>query len=162
MLAVTCSKTIPYPFQVVLAQYFDYEHVKFVHPRTLGEYHLVETRGNVIVYEQLWPRRFLMRRRSLVRQTFQPPNEIWFDFLQGRYKGVRVHSVLHEHAASTCVEETYYVNVPDWAWLRAWLARSIVRKVDQIWDEDLCVKVCRGGWPGIPALRNDQFLMPNV
>ena len=69
MLAATYTKIIPYPFEVVLAQYFDYEHVKYVHPQTLGEYHLVETRGNMIVYEQVWPRYFFLRRRSLVKQT---------------------------------------------------------------------------------------------
>jgi len=159
MLAITCTKVIPHPFEVVLGQYFDYEHVKFVHPQTLGEYHLVETRGNTIVYEQLWPRRFLLRRRSLVKQTFYPPNEIRFDFLQGRYRGTKVHSVLREHVAGTLVKETYFVNVPDWAWLRNWLTRSIVRQVDQIWDEDLRVKVCHGGWPGIP--RQDAVLSPS-
>src|SRR5579862_5209159 len=118
MLAVTYTKLIPYSFPVVLSQYFDYEHVKYVHPETLGEYHLVETRGNVIVYEQLWPRRFFRRRRSLVRQTFCPPNEIWFDFLRGQHRGVRVRSLLHEQADATSVEETYYLQLPDWSWLR--------------------------------------------
>ena len=146
MLAVTYTKIIPYPFDIVLSQYFDYEHVKYVHPTTLGEYHLVETRGNVIVYEQLWPRRFLVRRRSLVRQTFCPPGEIRFDFLRGLHKGVQVRSLLHEHGAETRVEETYYLRLPDWPWL----SQSIMRKVDLIWDEDLRVKVCQGGWPGIP------------
>jgi hypothetical protein len=150
MLSVSYSKVIPYPFEAVLSQYFDYEHVKYVHPETLGEYHLVQTRGNVIVYEQVWPRRLLIRRRSLVKQEFIPPNEIWFDFVSGLYRGVRVHSLLHEHAEGTRVEETYHLPWPEWAWLRAWIARSIIRKVDLIWEEDLRVKVCRGGWPGIP------------
>jgi hypothetical protein len=150
MLAVTYTKVIPYPFDIVLSQYFDYEHVKYVHPQTLGEYHLVESRGNAIIYEQLWPRRFFLRRRSLVQQTFFPPSEITFDFLQGQHKGVRVRSVLHEQADGIRVEETYFVPLPDWGWLRTWLTRSIVRKVDQIWDEDLRVKVCHGGWPGVP------------
>ena len=79
-----------------------------------------------------------------------PPNEIWFDFVSGLYRGVRVHSLLLEHAEGTRVEETYHLPWPAWAWLRAWIARSIIRKVDLIWEEDLRVKVCRGGWPGIP------------
>jgi len=95
MLAVTHSTLIPYPFDVVLSQYFDFEHVQFVHPETLGEYHLVETRGNVIVYEQLWPRRFLIRRRSLVRQEFLPPNQVRFEFLRGLYRGVRGEAEHH-------------------------------------------------------------------
>jgi hypothetical protein len=150
MLSVSYAKIIPYSFEVVLSQYFDYEHVKYVHPHTLGEYRLVETRGNVIIYEQLWPRRFFVRRRSLVRQEFLPPNEIWFDFLKGLYRGVRVHSLLEEHADGTRVEETYHMRLPDWSWLRSLVSRSIVRKVEQIWEEDLRVKVCRGGWPGVP------------
>ena len=48
MLSVSYSKIIPCAYDVVLSQYFDYEHIQFVHPTTLGEYHLVETRGNVI------------------------------------------------------------------------------------------------------------------
>lgn len=150
MLAITYSRLIPYPFEVVLAQYFDYEHVKYVHPDTLGEFLLVETRGNTIVYEQRWPRRFFMRRRSLVRQDFLPPNEIWFEFIGGRHRGVRVHSLLHDQGTETRVEETYLLNLPDWAWLRTWIGRSVTRQVDRIWEEDLRVKVCRGGWPGIP------------
>jgi hypothetical protein len=150
MLAVTYTKIVPYPFDVVISQYFDYEHVKYVHPQTLGEYHLVETRGNVLIYEQLWPRHFLIRSRSLVRQTFDPPNDIRFDFIRGRYKGVSVRSLLYEHADGTRVEETYYLKWPNWSWLRALISPSIVRKVNQIWDEDLRVKVCRGGWPGVP------------
>ncbi len=150
MMQVSYAKIIPHPFEVVLSQYFDYEHVKYVHPHTLGEYHLVECRGNVIVYEQLWPRRFLVRRRSLVRQEFHPPNVIWFDFVRGMYRGIRVRSLLEEHPGGTRVEETYYLRVPDWKWLRSLVVRSIVRKVEQVWEEDLRVKVCHGGWPGVP------------
>src|SRR5262245_53715030 len=97
MMRITYTKIIPYPFEVVLSQYFDYEHVKYVHPHTLGEYHLVENRGNVIVYEQLWPRFWFVQRRSLVRQEFLPPNEIRFDFVRGLHRGVSVHSLLEEH-----------------------------------------------------------------
>lgn len=150
MLSVNYSKIIPYPLEVVLSQYFDFEHVKFVHPETLGEFHLVETRGNVILYEQLWPRRFLIRRRSLVKQEFFPPNEIRFDFLGGLYKGVHVHSLLHEHAQGTRVEETYYLRLPDWSWLKNWLTPKIMQVVNRVWEEDLQVKICRGGWPGVP------------
>jgi hypothetical protein len=150
MLDVFYSKVIPYPFEVVLSQYFDYEHVKFVHPDSLGEFHLVETRGNVILYEQLWPRRWLRRRRSLVRQEFFPPGEIHFEFLGGLYKGVQVHSLLKPHPEGTLVEETYSMPLPNWGWLKNWVAPSVVRQVERIWDEDLRVQVCHGGWPGVP------------
>jgi hypothetical protein len=150
MMRVTYAKIIPYPFDIVLSQYFDYEHVRYVHPHTLGEYHLVESRGNVIVYEQLWPRAWFLRRRSVVRQEFFPPNEILFDFVAGRYRGVQVRSLLQEHPQGTCVEETYLLRLPDWAWLRSLVQRNIIEKVEVIWEEDLRVKVCHGGWPGIP------------
>jgi hypothetical protein len=69
MLDVRYQKLIPYPFEVVLGQYYDYEHIRFVHPETLGEYRLVERDGSSVVYEQVWPRRLGRRPRSLVRQT---------------------------------------------------------------------------------------------
>ena len=65
MLEITYQKVIPYTVDVVLSQYYDYEHIMHVHPHTLGEYHLVEVRGNTAVYEQVWPRGFLGRARSL-------------------------------------------------------------------------------------------------
>jgi hypothetical protein len=152
MLEVTYDKVIPYPVDVVLSQYYDYEHIRHVHPNTLGEYHLVEVRGPVVVYEQVWPRRFLRRARSLVRQELVGPNEIWFHFLRGRYRGIRVHTVLQKHAEGTLVVETYYLRLPGWRWLRELVRRNIIRKVEAIWEEDLKVKVCRGGWPGVPRL----------
>ena len=152
MLEVTYEKVIPYPVDVVLSQYYDYEHIRHVHPQTLGEYHLVEVRGPLAVYEQVWPRRLLVRARSLVRQEFIPPNKILFNFLRGRYRGIKVQTVLEQHPEGTLVVETYFLRLPGWRWLGRLLRRLIMRKVDAVWDEDLKVKVCRGGWPGVPRL----------
>lgn len=150
MLAVNYRKLIPYPLEVVLGQYYDYEHIEHVHPDTLGEYRVVEEQGNVLVYEQIWPRRFFRRPRSLVRQTRLAANEIEFVFVAGRHQGVRVHTVLREHPEGTLVDETYSMRLPDWGWLRRIVEKGVARSVERIWKEDLDVEVCHGGWPGVP------------
>lgn len=160
MLTIRYQKMIPCPFEVVLGQYFDYEHIKYVHPKTLGEYRLVEQRRNVIYYEQLWPKNLLGRGRSLVRHEFEPPNAMWFVFESGRYKGNKVFTKILASADSTLVDETYYMPLPNWSWLARLIRPWVMRKVDRIWDEDLAVSVAHGGWPGVPhqpkAVRSGQ------
>jgi nitrite reductase/ring-hydroxylating ferredoxin subunit len=161
VLAIPYTKVIPYPFEVVLDQYFDYEHIAHVHPQTLGEYVLVEQSADRIVYDQRWPPDCFGRRRvSRVVQTFQPPGEMWFEFVSGRHRGTRVHSVLCPQGPETEVRETYYLpGLPNWPVLR-WLIRPLVlRQVDRIWDEDLQVGVCIGGWPGTPG-RQPEAAVP--
>lgn len=150
MLSVTYSKLIPYPFEVVLGQYYDYEHIEHVHPDTLGQYQLVSVEGDRVVYDQIWPGR--RRRRSRVEQRLVSPNEIWFEFKEGRYRGTKVRSLLEARGENaTQVEETYFLpGLPDWRWLERLILPNIARRVDLIWDEDLGVEVCRGGWPGLP------------
>ena len=48
VLEIPYVTIIPYPFAVVLDQYFDFEHVAHVHPTSLGEYVLVENTGKRI------------------------------------------------------------------------------------------------------------------
>lgn len=152
MLAVPYRKVIPYAFDVVLSQYFDYEHIEHVHPETVGRYRLVESAGNRIVYEQIWPDRLRGKRRSLVEHLFQPPGEMWFTFLEGRHRGVRVHTRLTPSGDATIVDETYEIpHLPDWGWLRRLARPFVVAPVERIWDEDLAVEVCRDGWPGVPG-----------
>lgn len=154
MLRIPYVKVIPYPFAVVLEQYFDFEHVAHVHPGSLGEYVLVENAGHRIVYDQLWPPgRRGRRATSRVVQTYQPPGDIRFEFVSGKYRGTRVHSRLRPHAGGgTEVTETYSVLLlPDWGLVRWLVAPSVIRRVDRIWDEDLRVGVCVGGWPGVPG-----------
>ena len=150
MLEVSYRKVIPYPLEVVLGQYWDWEHIAVVHPDTLGEYRLVSAEGDSAVYEQIWPRRLLRRRRSRVRQTQVSANEIEFVFLAGLHRGVRVRTVLEEHPDGTLVDETYTMNLPDWRWLKPLLAKVVMKSVERIWGEDLGVEVCHGGWPGRP------------
>lgn len=158
MLEVTYEKLIPYPFDVVLSQYFDYEHIAHVHPTTLGEYRLVERAGNRIVYDQIWPAGLFGRRRvSRVAQEFFPPNRTTFEFMAGRHRGTRVETTLtqapsDEAGDGTLVREIYHVpGLPNWAWLRPLVRPFMVRVIERVWDEDLGVEVCYGGWPGIPG-----------
>ncbi|MBI3407099.1 MAG: hypothetical protein HY040_01920 [Planctomycetes bacterium] len=150
MLEIIYVKVLPFPVDVILSQYYDYEHVAHVHPTTLGEFHLVSVHGNVAVYEQHWPRRWFLRARSLVRQEFTPPNEIWFHFIRGRHKGVKVHTRLHADSQGTRVEERYLLPYPNWNWLRRIVKKWVDHNVERIWEEDLSVGICRGGWPGVP------------
>jgi nitrite reductase/ring-hydroxylating ferredoxin subunit len=149
MLSVSYRKLVPYPFDVVLGQYYDHEHIAHVHPNTLGEYRLVSVEGDRVVYDQIWPGR--RARSSRVEQRLVAANEIWFEFVAGRYRGTRVRSLLEPRGDATLVDETYFLpGLPDWRWLRRLVLPSIARRVDRIWDEDLSVEVCRGGWPGLP------------
>jgi nitrite reductase/ring-hydroxylating ferredoxin subunit len=159
MLAVNYKKVVPCSLEVVLSQYYDYEHISEVHPETLGEYRLVSNEDGRAVYEQVWPQRRGRRRTSLVEHTFSPPNEMRFRFLQGLYRGVEVETRLVEHEDGTLVDETYYLpGLPNWPWLARLARPSIVRRVDQVWDEDLKVEVCHGGWPRVPRAAVDSLL----
>lgn len=152
MLQVPYRKIIRYAFQVVLEQYFDFEHIAHVHPTTLGEYVLVENAGRRIVYDQHWPANRKGRRAtSRVVQTYQPPGDIWFEFVAGKHQGTKVFSQLRPHAGGTEVNETYFVPwLPNWGIVRRLVAPAVYRQVDRIWEEDLQVGVCIGGWPGVP------------
>ncbi len=154
MLQIPYVKTIPYPFAVVLDQYFDFEHIAHVHPTTLGEYILVENAGRRIVYDQHWPAdRKGRRATSRVVQMYQPPSDISFEFVAGKHKGTKVFSQLRPHADGTLVSETYHLPwLPNWGWLRRLIAPAVIKQVERIWDEDLAVGVCIGGWPGTPGL----------
>ncbi|MEM6705751.1 MAG: hypothetical protein AAF690_23750 [Acidobacteriota bacterium] len=66
MLRVQYTKLVPYPYDVVFSQYWDYEHIEHVHPDSLGEYRLVKQEKDLAIYEQLWPERRGRRKRSLV------------------------------------------------------------------------------------------------
>lgn len=157
MLEVSYEKIIPFPFDVVLSQYFDYEHVAHVHPKTLGEYRLVERDGDRIVYDQIWPPgRFGRRRVSRVVQRFHPPNRTTFEFVSGLHRGIGVDSTLHPHPEGTLVRETYRLPLPNWGWLRPLLLPAMMRTIDRVWEEDLRVEVCHGGWPGVPDERADE------
>ncbi len=151
MLSVRHTKLIPYPFDTVLSQYFDYEHIEHVHPHTLGRYRVHQADASGIRFEQTWPKGLLGTPHSVIRHTFRPPGEMWFDFEEGRYTGVRVHTVLEPRGDSTFVDETYEIPLPNWRWLGVLARPWVLRMVERIWKEDLDVEVCRNGWPGVPG-----------
>ena len=167
MLEVRYIKFVPYSVAVVLSQYYDWEHIEHVHPESLGRYRLLENEGNRAVYEHVWPRGILRRLMgrseptSVVEQTFVPPREIRFDFLSGRNRGVVVISRLEEAEGGCTVAETYRIpGVPNWSLFRRLALTSIRKRVDLIWDEDIDVDVCHGGWPGVPGSAGDVVVQP--
>ena len=151
-IEVTYRKRIPYPFARVLSQYFDLEHIETVHPTTLGSYRAIEVAGNRIVFEQRWPSWLGLRLRSVVEQFWLPPNRIRIRFRRGFLRGVGVDTMLKDHGEETAIEEVYRVPlVPGWTWLRPWMVRVVERGAGRIWEEDLAVELCHGGWPGVPG-----------
>lgn len=52
--------------------------------------------------------------------------------------------------AGTRVVEHYRIPLP--AWLSGWIQRALVRSLDRVWEEDLAVKLPRGGGPGVPGV----------
>ena len=149
-LKINFQKFVPYSTDAVLSQYYDYEHIEHVHPNTLGRYQLLEQREDFVSYRQVWPKTVFSEPTSIVEQRFSPPNRILFEFVKGRYKGTRIHTVLLESQGGTVVDETYEMNLPGWGWLGKIVKPFIVKRVNQIWEEDTDVEVCRDGWPGVP------------
>lgn len=156
MLEVSYRLSLDYPTYVILSQYYDYEHIQVVHPKTLGEYRLVEVRdeGCEVLYDQLWPaRRGRPRPLSRVRHRYRAPLSMEFDFIEGRYRGTRVRTSLAPQSPQrTLIEESYFIpGLPNWRVLARLLEPLIMAKVNRIWKEDLDVGVCIDGWPGVPA-----------
>ena len=149
---VTYRKRIPYQFTRVLAQYFDLEHIETVHPTTLGDYRVLEVSGKRILFQQRWPAWLGVRVSTVIEQVWAPPDQIHIRFLKGFLRGVEISSRLQHDNQDTLIEEIYYVPlVPDWSWLRFLVRPFVVRGVDHIWQEDLAVELCHGGWPGVPG-----------
>ena len=149
---ISYQKRIPYPFERVLAQYFDLEHIDTVHPRTLGEYRLLEVSGNRIVFQQRWPTWIGVRAHTVIEQEWLPIDRIRFRFVSGFLRGVEISTRLHDCQEETFIEEDYQLPlIPEWSWLRVLVQPLVVRGVDLIWNEDLAVELCHGGWPGVPG-----------
>jgi hypothetical protein len=111
MLEISYRLRLEYPLNVILSQYYDYEHIGTVHPETLGEYRLIEVRdeGNEVLYEHLWPARGTGKRAiSRVRHRFLPPLALEFEFMDGRHQGTRVVTRLApDGEAATIIDESY-------------------------------------------------------
>ena len=149
---VTYRVRIPYPFERVLSQYFDLEHLETVHPTTLGAARVLEVDGKRIVFEQRWPAWLGLRLRTVAEQIWLPPDRIRIRFRRGLLRGVGVDTHLIDRGDETAIEETYRVPlVPGWSWLRPLVRPVVERGANHIWEEDLAVELCHGGWPGVPG-----------
>ena len=151
-ISVTYRVRIPYPFERVLSQYFDLEHLETVHPTTLGQARVLEVDGRRIVFEQRWPAWLGLRLRTVAEQVWLPPDRIRIRFRRGLLRGVGVDTHLLDRGDETAIEETYRVPlVPGWSWLRPPVRRVVERGANHIWQEDLAVELCHGSWPGVPG-----------
>jgi len=151
-MQVVWRRRVPYPRQRVLSQYFDLEHARYVHPRSLGESRLVSCAGNSVWFEQQWPRRFCLRFSSVFRLDLLAPNRARFRVVRGLFRGSQVSVILHEQDGQTLIEETYDIAspLPSWSWLERMVRSWLLKKVDAVWKEDLDVGLPHGGWPGVP------------
>ena len=155
-LRIELEKLVPHPFYEVLSQYYDYEHIEHVHPKSLGRYEMHEQTEDYVAYRQVWPRTLFGQAESIVRHYHDPPNKMRFEFIAGKHKGTIVHTTLHEAEGGTLVHEVYEMNLPNWSWLKPLVIPFVKRSVDHIWNEDLAVEVCHDGWPGIPESMNPK------
>ena len=142
---------VPYPVSILVEQYFDFEHIQYVHARSLGQI-LLETVGNHwVVGEIRWPVLGGLVVRSRIRQRFRPPDRITWEMLGGFGNGSVYDARFIPEGGGTRVEE--YLLVPGiLGWLAGVFRAYVDAKLHQVWVEDLRVKMCRGGWPGIQAV----------
>lgn len=152
-MQIVYRRTVPYPLDRVLSQYFDLEHFAHVHPRTFGEARLVTCNGGAIVWKLIHPRRFGFRHWSTIFfQEYLPPNQIRSRVIKGLERGTEILTRLAQIPEGTAIEEIYSFPLPAWPWLVRLVEKWLFRKADRIWEEDLKVGLCHGGWPGIPKI----------
>lgn len=151
MIEVTYRREVPYPQAVVLSQYFDLEHIEHVHPKSFGRARVLSQRDRLVTWELEWPPvGGVLAFRSTFQQEYLPPWGIRSEVVAGALKGTSTTVELVGSTAGTLVVETHRVALPNWPLLRGWVERAWVARLERIWDEDLAVRVCRGGWPGVP------------
>jgi hypothetical protein len=151
VIDVLYRREVPYSQAVILSQYFDLEHLEHVHPRTFGRARMVSKSRNAIVWELEWPPVLgVFRFRSRFCQEYLAPWGIRSVITRGLLRGTETVVYLDKTEGGTLVSEQHRVALPDWGLLRGWVQRAWQRRLDRIWEEDLAVKVCRGGWPGVP------------
>jgi hypothetical protein len=142
---------VPYSRAHLLEQFFDFEHVPFVHPRSIGRVCLRAV-GRGWVEAEIHGRGPLgTTLRSSFRQEFLPPDRVVAEVVGGWGRGIRYEARLISCDGGTRAEER--VRIPGAAGLLARLFEpSVWRLMRRIWEEDLAVKMCKGGWPGLRAL----------
>ena len=150
---------VPYPAHVLLEQFFDFEHVPFVHPRTLGRVEVLELGKGWILAELHLPLVAGLRVRSRFREEFVPPRRIEVRILGGIGRGIRYEAEFLPEGEGTEVRERLVV-----PGLLGWLARlapgPMLRRIGKVWEEDLEVGMCRGGWPGLDAVGIRELVSP--
>jgi hypothetical protein len=158
MIDVLFQREVPYPPERVLSQYFDLEHLEHVHPRTFGKARMCSQIGRTIVWELEWPPILGLKiLRTTISQEYVPPFSIRSRFTKGVLRSTETVVDLTPTATGTMVEERHRVPLPDWPGVSEWVRRTWLKRLHQIWDEDLKVKVCFGGWPGVPDELSDKL-----
>lgn len=94
----------------------------------------------------------VIRLHSTITQEYHPLWGIYATVTRGLLRGTETRVELNKTDAGTLVVEHYRIALP--AWLRRWTQRALVRSLDRVWEEDLAVKLPRGGWPGVPGVDN--------
>jgi hypothetical protein len=151
MIDVIYQREVPYPQTVILSQYFDLEHLEHVHSRSFGRARMVATGHRTIEWDLEWPPVLAMiRPRSRFIQEYLPPWGIRATITRGLLRGTETTIDLAPTVSGTLVSERHRIALPDWPYLHRWVRTALIRRLDRIWEEDLAVKVCRGGWPGVP------------
>jgi hypothetical protein len=147
---LTHSIRVPYPPRILVEQYFDFEHLPYVHPGTLGSAEVVEIGGRRVVADLRFPIVGSLRGRSRFRQEFVPPDRVEVEVVAGLGRGTRYAAEFVPSGEGTLVRETLLI--PGFLGWIAGLARApILARIREVWREDLDVKMCRGGTPGIEA-----------
>lgn len=152
-MEITYKRQVSYPIGRVLSQYFDLEHVEHVHPQSFGRASLVSEHHDAVVWDLEWPPVLgMFRFRNRIFQQFVAPNRIHAKLMSGLFRGTTVDVQIHQVSDGSEIEERYHIPLQDWPWLTRVMQRAWTRRLDRIWEEDLAVGVCHGGWPGVPRI----------
>ncbi|HET6204832.1 MAG TPA: SRPBCC family protein [Planctomycetota bacterium] len=145
------SILVPDPRAALVEQFFDFEHVPFVHGRTLGRIEVLSLGDHELTGVVRWPVPRPFRLRSVFRERFHPPDRITSEVLEGFGSGAAYEARFTPEGEGTRVKES--LDVPGFRGLLAgWGRRAIVAAMRRVWDEDLKVLLSRRGWPGIEAV----------
>src|SRR5262245_2918367 len=149
-MKVTYRRLLPHPPERVLSQYFDLEHLPFVHPRTFGAPRVLSCQDLTVVW-QFDLHAVGLRFPTTIAQEFYPPHRIHTRVTTGFFSGTVVSTHLLSHLSGTLVDETYEIPIaaipPLSSLIRFWL----IHWLNRVWDEDLRVGMPYGGWPGVPG-----------
>ncbi len=142
---------VPYPRLHLVEQFFDFEHVPHVHPRSLGRIDVLTLGHHWVIADLRWPLFPGVLVRSRFRQEFHPRDHITAEVTGGFGAGARYEAQLLSDGDGTRVEEL--LELPGFLGaVAARFANHVVRRMCRVWEEDLEVMMCRGGWPGIAAV----------